>query len=499
MHPALLKAARRPGFPLLTLAALLLAGLAQVAVAGTPGVDLPPLPGPTPPVAVPQVHEERLPNGLTLIVVPRPGVPLVSARLLLRGGALADPPRRAGLAELTANLLGKGAWRGGRRVDAATLARQAEALGASLDTGAGATSLGVAMTVTTPHLDEALALIADVVRRPLLAANELERSRAQMADGLRLALADPSALASMVARRVHWGASPEGAVTTPASLARLTPTDVRAFHRRWARPDQAALLLSGDVDLPRARRLAQRWFGSWPQPGGPAPVVEAREPVSQAASTVLLQLPGAGQSSVALVGGFSTQGDDDRRIGHVANAVLGGGYSSRLNQEVRIRRGLAYGAGSRGEAAERGGMWLARTQTDHRNAPQVLQVMRAEVARLAEQPPGAEELAARKASLVGGFARQLETTAGLGAAVGELWVQRRPPESLGTLPAQIEAVQAAQVADYARRRWAAATLRAVVVGDLAEVAPEPGFDPQALRLDVAELDLERPDLRSPRR
>ena len=179
--------------------------------------------------------------------------------------------------------------------------------------------------------------------------------------------------------------------------------------------------------------------------------------------------------------------------------MLGGGYSSRLNQEVRIRRGLAYGAGSRGEAGERGGMWLARTQTDHRNAPQVLQVMRAEVARLAEQPPGAEELAARKASLVGGFARQLDTTAGLGAAVGELWVQRRPLESLGTLPAQIEAVQAAQVADYARRRWAAATLRAVVVGDLAEVAPEPGFDPQTLRLDVAELDLERPDLRSPPR
>jgi zinc protease len=264
----------------------------------------------------------------------------------------------------------------------------------------------------------------------------------------------------------------------------------------------------------RARELAQRWFGRWQPPALAAPDLPAEAPASTFGAQVLVNLPGAGQSSVLLVSDFSAQGDADRRVGQVANAVLGGGYSARLNQEVRIRRGLAYGASSHAASAERGGMFSARTQTDHRNALQVVKLLRTELARLAEQPPQAEELAARKASLVGGFARQMETTTGLSAQIGELWMQRRPLAGLAGFPTEVESVQSAEVADFARRRWGPAALRVVVVGDLAAAVPSgtapsaagaaaegsaPGFDPQALRLEATALDLESPSLQPPTR
>jgi len=493
--------ARAALVPWATAMALLL-GLGQ-AQALTPGVDAPPEPGPARAAAVPAVQETTLANGLTLIVVPRPGVPLVTARLLVRGGALADPPERAGLASLTATLLTKGALRDGRPVDATTLARQAEALGGGLEVAAGATALSLGMTVTTPKLDAAVALLTDVLRQPLLAASELERSRRQMSDALRVSLADPAALIGMVARRVHWGDAPGGAVPTLDSLARVQRADVQAFHQRWVRPDATALLLVGDIDLERARALAQRHLGGWTlstPSAQPAPALADPAPQPRLGPLLLVDLPGSGQSSVVLVGGFSALGDADRRVGQVTNAVLGGGYSARLNQAVRVRRGLAYGAGSRADSGAQGGQWQAKTQTDHRNALQVAQLLREEVARLAEQPPSAEELAARQASLTGGFARALDTTAGLAGQVGELWVQRRPWSALADFAREVQAVQPAQVADYARQHWPASSLRVVVVGDLS-AAPQDwsALAAQPLRLNAAQLDLGSPTLGVPAR
>jgi zinc protease len=385
-------------------------------------------------------------------------------------------------------------------VDATTLVRQAEALGSSLSAGAGASALSLGMTVTTPKLDAAVALMADVLRRPLLARAELERSRRQMSDALRVSLADPAALAGMVARRLQWGDAPGGAVPTPDSLARVQRADLLAFHQHWVRPDAAALLLAGDIDLPRAQALARRHLGDWAAPAQPLPSLADPAPQPRLGPLLLIDLPGSGQSSVVLVGGFSALGDADRRIGQVANAVLGGGYSARLNQAVRVQRGLAYGAGSRAESGEQGGLWLARTQTDHRNALAVAQLLHQEVARLADQPPTAEELGARQASLTGGFARGLETTAGLAGQVAELWIQRRPWSALADFAREVQAVQPAQVADYARRHWGADRLRVVVVGDgSAAPADWSALGAQPLRLPAAQLDLGSPTLGLPAR
>jgi len=461
-----------------------------------PGVDEPPPVAAPRPLALPALHDYTLANGLRVVVAPRPGLPLVSLTLLVLAGPEADPPGRPGVAEMTAALWPKGALRDGRPVSASNLARQADALGGTLETRSSWGASTLAMTVTTPRADEALALMTDVLRRPLLAVDELERARAQALDALRVTLGSPGELAALALRRAFWGAVPHGAVAPPAALQRLQRTDLQAFQSLWVRPDRVVLVLAGDVSAEQAQALAQRLLGDWRAPANAAPVLALAAPSPIAQPLVLIDMPGAGQSGVAVAAPFVSTLAAERRTGLVAQAVLGGGYSSRLNQEVRIKRGLSYGVSASAEAFERGGMFSAQAQTNHSTAAEVLQILRGEVVRLADAPPAADELAARQATLVGGFARQLETNGGVSALIVNQLAQGRPLADLAAHVPALLAVTPAQVQAFARAHWAAGQLRAVVVGDLAAAGPSlAALAMQALTLKLAELDLEQPGLR----
>lgn len=463
----------------------------------TPGLDTPPPPQPPRPLRLPAFTQHTLANGLRVVVAPRTAMPLVSIALQVHAGPERDPPGRAGTAALTAALLTKGARRGARDVGATELARQAEALGAMLESQAGWRSSHLAMTVATPRLDAAAQLLADLLRRPTLAAAELDRTRAQTLDGLRVSLQDPAAVAGLVARRAFWGEAAYGRAVTPASLQRIGRADVQAFHARHYRPAQTVLVLAGDVTAERGLALAERLFGHWRAEAlhadDPPAVPAAGE--ADGAPLLLVDMPGSGQSAVVVAAPFVAQESTQRRIAQVANAVLGGGYSARLNQEVRIRRGLSYGAFSEAEAHPGAGMASAATQTSHANAAQVLQLLRGELERLAEAPPSAAELAARQATLVGSFARRLDTTSGLATLVLAQLAQGRPLDELARRASEILAVTPGQVQAFAQQHWRAAALRGVIVGDLKAagetLATLPG---PRRRVAIARLDLERADL-----
>ena len=183
-------------------AALFAAG--SVLAATTSSIDFPatpPAPGPAPKLSVPTPSMQTLANGLQVISVRRAGLPLVTARLVLRRGGEMDPPQLAGLADLTANLLSKGA--AGKT--APQIAAAIEALGGSLSAAAGWDQSAVGVTVTTPKLPQALSLLAEVVRQPDFSAAELKRAQAQAIDDLRLSLSRPTALASLAVGRGVFG------------------------------------------------------------------------------------------------------------------------------------------------------------------------------------------------------------------------------------------------------------------------------------------------------
>ncbi len=452
------------------LVATLWLGSAQ---ATTPGVDAPPLAGPTAAIQLPPMTERVLPNGLSLAVLSRPGLPLVSLMLVVRAGPEADARGRSGTAAMTAALLTKGARQRGRVLPATDMARLAESLGGQLGSASGWQSSSLSMTVSTPRAAAALALMAAALTQPLLLADELERARNQALDGLQLGLGSPAEVAAMAARSAFWGDTPHGAVTTPGSLRRITRADVQAFHTHWYRPDNALLVIAGDIDAAAAERLARHTLGHWARPTTPLPVLAHSAPLPRSEPLLLIDMPGSGQSAIHLAAPFVASSAADRpnaRIAQLANAVLGGGYSARLNQEVRIRRGLSYGAFSQTESQPGGGMLSAQTQTKHQTAGQALQLMQAELVRLGQAAPLVDELGARQANLLGGFARRLQTGSGLAAAAAGLWAQGRPLADLPRFVDEVLAVTPQQLSDFARSRWPLAAQRAVVAGDVQAMA-----------------------------
>jgi len=515
---------------LLPLLPLLMLGCDQhegVPVVASPTAGaMPPL-GNVRTATLPTPVETMLANGLRVVVLSRPGSSLVVAEFAVLSGGEVDPPGRAGLADFAASLLTRGTAGPGRQRSAVELTTAAEALGGSLRARAGWDASRIGITVTTPKLAAALDLLADTVRYPAFAPVEIERLRAQALDALRLTARDPGELAPRVAARLIHGDGPYGHPRdgTERSIARITAADLRALHRRHYRPDNAALVLAGDLDADTGAALAAQIFGDWTVPPGglrgrseiaPAPRSPVPEKTTEfpsaatpgtsgtsgtppASSAVLvIDLPDAAQAAVLAAVPLPARADPDHYRGLVASAVLGGGYSSRLNREIRIKRGLSYGA-SADYAIERGaGALYASAQTRNESAAEVASLMRAEFARLRESPVPADELAARKASHAGGYGRAIETASGIasllvsqiskGIAVGEM----------GRVISAVDSVEADQVQAWAQTRLGGQDQRFVIVGDARQFSTAlatAGFKVERIAIDA--LDLDTGNLRQP--
>ncbi len=455
----------------------------------------PPPAGPPVEARLPTPVERTLPNGLRVIVAKSSDLPLVTAELVIRTGAAADPAGKAGLADVTATLLSKGA--GARSAN--QVARDIEALGGSLETGASWDGSEVTLNVLASRLDPAMAIFADVVRRPTLAPDELQRARMQALDDLTVALQDPAELARYVTGVAVFGAGPYGHLLSgsPGSLPRIARQDVAAFHQSFYRPDNAVLVLTGDIEPEEGFALAARAFGDWRAP--PSPLATVKPPQARTRPRVIVvDLPGTGQAAVTFAMPGIRRADPRFYSAIVANDLLGGGYSSRLNEEIRIKRGLSYGAGSAIDARRMPGPFVARVQTRNESAPQVADLMLAELQKLRSSPAGADELAARQASLTGAYGRNLETTEGLAKTLGLYALQDIPFSEIGRYDADVRAVTAADAQAFAQAALDPAQADLIVVGDAKLFLPAlKAGRPQLELIEASELDLDSPSLRRP--
>jgi len=471
--------------------ALSLLGTNLVATAQAQNFDVPPAPGAPRPLSIAAPVEQRLPNGMRVVLAERRGVQLVTAQLVVLSGSEVDPAAQAGLASMTAGLLTKGT----RRHSATQLAQAAESLGGALDSGAGWHQSEVGITVMVPKLDAALALVSEVVQQPAFAQAELDRSRTQALDDLKVAYSQAGTLASLASQRLLFGTGAYGhpAGGTPASLARITRADLVALHTARYRPENAVLVLAGDLDADAALQLARRHFGAW-KPAARGPTAAPMPPSAALTTTVVaIDMPQSGQAAVVVAAPLPPLGADRARAA-VMNAVLGGGFSSRLSQEIRIRRGLSYSPGSGLDARPGAASLRAVVQTKNESAAEVVALVQAELDRLATAPVPDAELAARKATLIGDFSRSVETTAGLGAAVKALIVAGLPPADLRTRIETLSAVTSAEVQRYAAANLGSAGRRVVVAGEAAKFGEAlKAASPGLVIVPATALDLDRVD------
>jgi zinc protease len=331
-------------------AAALLAGCGTAAAvqpapqaAGFP--TSPPAPGPAPTVDVPDPERRTLANGMEVMYVRRPQLPVVSAALVVRGaGTAEDPAALPGLATFTADMLDEGA--AGR--SALELADAIDNLGASLTTYAGWDAAGANLYVLRTNFDAALQLMADVIVRPDFPDSEVQRLRDQRLTNLARARDEPAQIAfNAFQSLVFGGQHPYGRVQTTAATRTLERPAVARFHAERFRPEAATLVLVGDVDPAVHHAVVERAFGAWR--GAGSAVAAVTLPVSpEVAGTriFLIDKPGAAQSEIRIGHPGVARNHPDFYAIQVMNTLLGGSFTSRLNNNLRETHGYTYGAGS---------------------------------------------------------------------------------------------------------------------------------------------------------
>ena len=453
--------------------------------------EAPPAPGKPRAVTLPKAVEKTLANGLRVIVVPKHDIPLVATRLMVRTGAAADPQGREGLASLTAAVLTQGT----KSRSAEEIARGIEALGATLDSAASWDSSSIDVSVMSTNLEPALGYVADVARNATFAKDELERERAQAVDAVQLSLSQPRALAAAVLARVIYGAGAYGSNLegTESSLGRLSREDLIRFHAAHYRAANAVLLFAGDITAEAAFALAEKLFGSW-QRGSAAAVAPAVNAGASEPRVVVVDMPEAGQAAVVVGRQGISRTDPGYFRALVANSVLGGGYSSRLNQEIRIRRGLSYGAGSAFRMRVQPGPFTAAAETKNESAPEVVAIILDEIGRLATSEVAAAELVPRKAVLIGEFAQSLEKTSGIVDQLSVLALNGLSPGEINRYIQGVEAVTAAEVRESAKAKMTGTHV--VIVGDAAKfIEPLRERYPDTEVIPAGDVDLASPALR----
>jgi len=473
--------------PFLTALVFVLA-LAFVVNAQTPQATPPP-PAPPRSATIPKPVEQTLSNGLRVIVIERHESPLVSAQVVIKNGGEVDPPESAGLADMTASLLTKGT----QSRDATKIAEEIESLGGSLDSGARWDSSSATVGVMSSNIGPAMEILADVVRRPTFKSEEVERLRQQYLDNLTLELGEPGSIARFVAARVVFGESPYGHPLsgTTESLTRISAADIAKMHSRFYRPDNAILVIGGDVTAKDGLALATKYFGDWQKPTTPLPSADAamKDAAPKTGRIVVVDKPDAGQAAVYLARTGINRRDPDYFRGIVANSVLSG-YSGRLNQEIRIKRGLSYGAGSTLDTRRDVGPFVAQAQTKNESGAQVANLLMGEIGRLSSAPPAEAELTPRKAVLIGNFSRNLETAQGLVNQIASLALYGLSLDEINRYINNVQAIGSKDVQKFAGTRLDAKTSNIIIVGNAKLFLPELQKKyPNVEVIPVTDLDL----------
>jgi zinc protease len=428
-----------------------------------------------------------------VVVASNPDTPLVTAELVVGEGAAVDPKALPGAAAMTANLVTKGAG----SMSAPEIARAVESLGGSLDSGAAHDFSSLSVTVERGALDRAMPVFADVARRPTFAPAELDRQRKLSLNEITLGLDEPSTLAGWAASRAVFGAAPYGSPVSgaPGSLTAMTPNDVTAFHAAWWRPDLSTLVLSGGLTPEQGFEIGQKWFGDWARPAA-APAPPAAEAQASPPRVIVVDLPEAGQAAVVVARVGLKRADPRFYSALVADQVLGGGYSSRLNQEIRVKRGLSYGASSAFAFRRAPGPFEASTQTKNPSAPEVVDLILQAMAGMATTPAKPEELKARASTLIGSFGRTLETTSGTAGVVGGLALHHIDLNEVGRYADKVSAVTSADVQSLSAEALDPKVASVVIVGDAKQFLPSlKAKFPNVEVIPVADVDLQSPTFR----
>ena len=440
----------------------MLAGQSVAAAQGTVDRTKPPELGPPPRVSLPPIVTRQLANGLKLMIVEQHELPLADFVLLVGSGGTAEPAGKTGAANLTAVMLREGTTTR-KSLD---IADQTSFLGISLFPQASWESSTLSLHTPTAQLDSALALFADVALHPTFPANEFERiKKNRLTELLQLRDQGP-AIANLAFPAIIYGsAHPYGAplIGTEASVTSLTPADLHAYYQANFKPNNATLIIVGDVTPSQIEQKISALFGNW-QSGDVQQLTYSEPPKANATTIYLIDKPGAAQSSFRIGSVGVPRSTKDYFALTVMNTILGGPFSSRLNQNLREARGYTYGAGSRFDMRRAAGPFTASAEIVSAKSDSALLEFMKELNNIRQSVP-VEELSRAKRYLQLQLPGNFETTQQIAAALVPVALYGLPLDYYNNYVQNVEAVTQADVARVAQQYINPGSLAVVIVGD----------------------------------
>ncbi len=440
-------------------------------------------------VNFPPYEIRTLRNGMQVVAVLHHEQPAVSMRLLIRAGAVQDPANKVGVATLTASLLDRGT----QSKTAEEIADEIDFIGGALATGSGSDLTFANAVVMKDSFDVGINLLADVVRSPAFAEEEIDRQKEQTISSLQVSANDPDYIAGVLLERLVYGFHPYGLPNsgTTETLAAITRADLQEYHRRYFVPNNMVLAIVGDVTGEEAFAAADRAFGSWPR--GEVPPVGLTAPPEPTRRIVVIDKPDAVQTEIRVGQLAIPRKHVDYMAFDLASKILGGEGANRLHQVLRSERGLTYGAQADSEARKQSGHLVAETATRTETTGEALRLMVDEIAKLQRERVGERELSDAQAYLAGSFPLTIETPNDIATQILNVIFYELPVAEIGSFRERVQAVTPDDVQRVAKQYIRPDRLSIVLVGNAR------AFIPQLQRVgftDVEVIPIEQLDLMS---
>jgi zinc protease len=427
-----------------------------------------PAPGPAPAIHLPAATAFSLDNGLKVFLVEQHGLPVVTAEIVSRAGSENNSPAKPGLATLTSEVMGDGTQSRSQE----KLAQDQERIGTQIATRASMDSGTLAMSLLTYHIDEGMALLADVAEKPAFRNEDVERRRKQRLVRIAQETDSVQRMALRVGPKVLYGDQPYGmsGSGTTESMNAISQADVSGFYTQHYGPNDSALVLSGDLTRSQAEALARKYFGSWSNHAAGSAEIPA-PPAAPTTHVVIVDKPGAPQTALFAYGFGVPASSEDIPTLDVLNYTLGSAFGSRINMNLREEHGYTYGAFSDFTEYRGGGAFFAGSLVRTDVTAAAAKEMMSEIRNFPVKPSTAEELAAAKESSIRSLPGQFDTNSSVASAISTLFVYGRPLDYYAKLPAKYEAVTEADVARAAKQYLHPDQLVIVTAGDRSKIEP----------------------------
>jgi len=428
-----------------------------------------PKPGPLPTAALPQAQTFKLDNGLTVYVVEQKGLPVVAGQLVVRSGSAADPAGKPGLAGFTASMLDEGT----SKRDALQIAYDLEALGASLSSNSGVDGSYISWRSLKDNAPAVLAIASDVVLDPSFPATDVERVRNDRLTSILQQKDSPFQTAFRVLFSCMYGENhPYGHVPLgdDAAVKTMTRDELVNFYKSSYSPQNAALVLAGELTPSEAKKLAETGFGKWRGTGTEVPAPSAGQPIVE--RVVIVDKSGNPQTALAVAQIGMARNDPNYEKMNVMNQVLGGLFASRVNMNLREKHGYTYGAFSFQQDNRGAGPFVvgAQVRTDV-TGPSVEEMLK-EVKGMQDTPITGDELNLAKDSVSRSLPALFETSNSTVGTIGQLYLFELPPDYYAGLPARIANLSAADVQSVAKSFLKPDQMKVIAIGDRAVIEPQ---------------------------